>query len=221
MMPSRSLVRMASSEPSMIAARYAAASAVARPALESSMESEPTGAQESRRSRSGQTGAECRSAPASRPVRDLPEGRIGSLGGRCDGEATAASGPGRVAGDGDQGLAEVTSLEHGAKGARRRVEPLPDVLAVLDAAVADPLRHAIEERLLVVCHEVAHPELVDFDRMTREDRCTPRLPRLARITPVGRAVLRDQAAERDARAPVQERQHGFVSAAADVLEVDV
>src|SRR5262245_66525966 len=83
--------------------------------------------------------------------------------------------PGRLRPDADDLLAEVLALEQPDQLARRVLEPVGDVLAVLDPALLQPGAHVLEE-LREPGREVPddeHPEGEEIDEGRRQVRRTP------------------------------------------------
>ena len=73
----------------------------------------------------------------------------------------------------------------------------------------------------MVGNEVADAQIVNRHRTALEIGLAGGHPGVARVPAVVVAVLRDHAAQADARARIQVRQHRFEHFAADVFEIDV
>ncbi len=97
---------------------------------------------------------------------------------------------------------------------RRVLEPLRDRLPVLDPSLAHPPPELLE-RARPELHAVAHDEALHADAVDEHRTEVPDAVGL------GRAVLRDEPADRDARSGVHQRQDRVQHFAPDVLEVHV
>ena len=130
------------------------------------------------------------------------------------------AGEGRVVAHGgliqlDQHLAEILAAQQADEGARRLVDALDDVLAVLELAAPDPLAH-LAARRAVALGEVGDDEALRPHPLADEGAEQARADRRR-----GGVVLRDRAAQRDAAEEVDVAQHGVGDLAADIVEIDV
>src|SRR3989338_7568982 len=114
----------------------------------------------------------------------------------------------------DDELAEVPPLQEADERLRSVLEADGDVLPGLELPLPVPLG-AVAEEVGKAVEVVGDDEALDEDAVD-EDGLEVR-PRRQ----LGRVVLGDQAAERDARPAVHELQHGGEHVAAHVVEVDV
>ncbi len=105
------------------------------------------------------------------------------------------------------------------KACGRVLEAFGDVLAVLDLALLDPLRDVALE-VAVLGGEVRHDEAADGEPLG-QDRAKHLRHAVARLGQLGRAVLRDQPAHRNARKRIEQREHRVPHRPADILEIDV
>src|SRR6266403_939531 len=122
--------------------------------------------------------------------------------------------PRGILADLDEHLAGVLAAQQPDQRLRRLLQALHDVLAVLQLALAQPAR-AIGEELRQPVGVIADEEATDGDAVDQHRReVRPRRH-------LGRVVLRDDAAERDARERVDVPQHRLEDVATDVVEVHV
>src|SRR5207249_723896 len=117
-------------------------------------------------------------------------------------------------------LAEVASLQHANEGFWRVFQTVDEVLAITDAAVGDAGADLAQECGIVlggefVVDEPAHREALRQDLAHRGGQP------VGAVALFNAGVLRDQAADRDTREPVEQRQDRLPDRPADVLEVDV
>ena len=117
-------------------------------------------------------------------------------------------------------LAEVLAAQQPHEGARRVLDALGDILAVLDLA----LRAARSTR------RAGNRPAWRAKSVTMKPRIVSRLVSTVRIrigsgsglpAGIGRVVLRDQAAHRNPRERIEQRKHRLEHRAADILEIDV
>ena len=101
----------------------------------------------------------------------------------------------------------------------RVLKPVGDVLAILDPALLDPLRHVAHE-IGEACGEIGDDEAADGEALG-QDVAQQQLRRFGPGRQFGRVVLRDQPAHRNARERIEQRQHRIEHRAADILEIDV
>src|SRR6185437_340546 len=111
-------------------------------------------------------------------------------------------------------LAEILALQEADEGARRVLDAVGHGLAVFDLAPAQILAEPLQ-RLGPAVHVVGDDEALQFD--AHADRHHQRLHPMG----IGRVILRDHAAERDARERIAARQHEIEDRPADILEIDV
>src|SRR5882724_4842944 len=122
--------------------------------------------------------------------------------------------PRGILADLDEHLAGVLAAQQPDQRLWRLLQALHDVLAVLQLALAQPAR-AIGEELRQPVGVIADEEATDGDAVDQHRReVRPRRH-------LGRVVLRDDAAERDARERVDVPQHRLEDVATDVVEVHV
>src|SRR5262245_34813083 len=153
-------------------------------------------------------------APAKHPGCDESHPRALRASAAAAAARLSGSGAGRVGTHLHEHLAGVATAQEPDERLGRAVEPIDDVLAVLQPPLAYPattigeeLRHAID---VVADDEAA-------DRHTIEQHGSEVRPG----GQLGGVVLRDDAAERNTRKRVDEAQHGLEHVAADVVEVHV
>src|SRR6266849_2927659 len=120
----------------------------------------------------------------------------------------------------DDQLAEVASLQHADKGCGRLLQTVDEVLAVADTAVGDAGTDLAQEGGIVLggtfgVDEAAHRQAL------RQDLAHGGGQPVGAVACSHAVVLRDQAADRDARERVEQRHHRLPDRAADVLEVDI
>src|SRR4030095_5706810 len=111
-------------------------------------------------------------------------------------------------------LAEVPTLEEADEGGRSVLEPVRDVLAVLDPALAHPAPAVRDEVGLAV-------EVVRDDEALQQHPVDQERAQVGAGHRPRRVVLRAQPAEGNARVHVDVPEHRVEDRAADVLEVDV
>ena len=113
-----------------------------------------------------------------------------------------------------QHLAEILALQQAEERSRRLLQPVDDVLAILEAAAAHPFADVAQEIALlggeIRDDEAAHDEALAQDREHVGPGHRGR-----------RIVLRDEPADRNAREIVEQRPHRLLHGAADILEIDV
>ena len=106
------------------------------------------------------------------------------------------------------------------KASRRARQPFGDELAVLDLALAQPVRHVLQEGA-VQRGEVADDEAAQGQALDQHRAHQGRRPVRARRVAGHRVVVGDQAAHRHAGEGIEPRQHRIPDLAADILEIDV
>src|SRR5437667_7745825 len=125
-----------------------------------------------------------------------------------------SAGGGRVRRDPDQLLPEVPPFEEAGQGGRSRGEPLDHVLPVLEPALVEPTRTIGQEGPQAV--GVIRDDEALHEGAVREDR-----QQVGAGRQLGRVVLGDQAAERDAGVPVDQLERRRQGRPAHVVEVDI
>src|SRR5207247_981706 len=103
-------------------------------------------------------------------------------------------------------------LEQADERARRLLEPIDDVLTIADAGLPHPARHLRQEIGLTV-------GVIGDDEAAHADAVDENWPQVGPAHRLRRIVLADEATERDARAGVDQAEHGVQDGPADVLEV--
>ena len=133
---------------------------------------------------------------------------------RCPAENHSRSGV-----DADEHLAEVLAAQEPDQGARGVLQAVDDVLAVLDAAVADQ-RADLGQEIRLLAGEVEHDEAAERQSFD-QDLAHEQRDAIDATRQFGRIVMRDQPADGHAGERVEERQDRVEDGTADVLEVDV
>src|SRR5262245_11704978 len=113
-----------------------------------------------------------------------------------------------------QHLAEVLALQQAEERRRRILQPVDDILAVFDAAAADPLARLAQE-IGLLCGEIRDDEAAQEEALTQDREHVRPRHRCRHV------VLRDQPADGNASEIVEQRPDRLLHAAADVLEIDV
>src|ERR1044072_729842 len=116
-------------------------------------------------------------------------------------------------------LAEVLALEHAHEGRRGILEAFGDVLAVLDPPPLDPLRDLADE-IVEAPPEIHHDEAADGEALG-EHGAEDLRSLVFHVRRVGRAILRDQPAHRNAREWIEQWKHRVPDLTGHILEIDV
>src|SRR5262249_44710769 len=117
-------------------------------------------------------------------------------------------------GDAHQQLAEILALEETEECARRLLQSVDDVLAILDASCTHPFADVAQEVALL-------GGKVRYDEAAQQEALAQHREHVGTGHRGGGAGLREEAADRNAGEVVGQRPHRVLHGTADILEIDV